>query len=340
MSSVNILTEVTELGRIIEEPMYTLLTSKVSDLFAPIVLHQVKTGGKRIRPAFTFLFAQAIRGTIEQVLYGAMGIELIHTYSLIVDDIIDAGDVRRNVKTTRALYSDEMAILASMIYRETIYDCISKTSQPQKVEEIFSATIRKLIEGERLDILMERRSSHEYFQKNSLQLEQITEDTYMTMISMKTACLFSCAAQIGVILAGGNSEQITTAIKFGENAGLAFQIVDDILDLTGDEKQFGKKIGKDILESKLGNYPLFKAFQAATLEDKNIILQILQSKSASKDDITRCLHIIDKYKGFDIARRKAKELIENAKSLLNIFPEKEKVKNIGALADYIIERIV
>ena len=340
MSSVDILSEAIELGRIIEEPMYTLLTSKVSEPFAPIVLHQAKTGGKRIRPAFTLLFAQAAGGLLEQALYGAVGVELIHTYSLIVDDIIDVGDIRRNTKTTRALYSDEMALLSSMIYRETIYDCILKTSNPQKIEQVFSETIRKLIEGERMDVLMERRSSHEYFQKNSFQLEQITEDTYMTMISMKTACLFSCAAQIGTILAGGSLEQINTAIKFGELAGLAFQIVDDILDLTGDEKQFGKQIGKDILESKLGNFPLFKAFQSATPADKNTILAILQSKNASNEDIRRCLQIIEKYKGFEIARKKAKELIENAKNLLINFPNMEKTKYIGILADYIIERII
>ncbi|HKZ39579.1 MAG TPA: polyprenyl synthetase family protein, partial [Candidatus Hodarchaeales archaeon] len=164
---VNILQRISELGSRVEGFMLAALEQNVEPDFVPLVIYQAITGGKRIRPAITILFAEAVNESSsrisEDVARAAAGIELIHSYSLIVDDIIDSGDMRRNQLTTRAKFSNEMALLVGMSYRESINDCAVSIAKSEQVLKIYSDTIRNLIEGERLDILMEQRQSHDYF---------------------------------------------------------------------------------------------------------------------------------------------------------------------------------
>lgn len=339
MAYSDLLDLITKLGKKIEDPMYSLLEKHVHKDFRPVVVYQAKAGGKRIRPVMTLLFSQAAGGSLDDALYGAIGVELIHNYSLIIDDIIDQGTLRRGIQTVRAKFSDEMALLSSMIHRETIYDCARLTKKPKKVLEIYSKTIRELVEGERLDILLEQKQDHDYYKGFSISPEKFTEDTYLEMIYKKTSILFSCASEIGVILGGGTPEQIKAAKNFGTMAGLAFQVVDDILDLKGEEKSFGKEIGKDIKEGKISNYPLLLAYINMGENDQQTVLKILQTKNPNENDINTCLQLVEKKKGFEKAKTKASSYINKAKgSLDNIFPNKEAIDSIKASADFIVNR--
>lgn len=333
---------ITKLGQKIEEPMFTLLEKHVHEDFKPVVVYQAKTGGKRIRPALTLLFSQATGRSIgEEVIYGAIGVELIHNYSLIVDDIIDQGDLRRGLETVRKKFSNEMALLSSMVYREVIYDCAKLCGNSKEVLDIYSNTIRELVEGERLDIILEQKQEHEYYKTHGISPKELTEELYLHMINKKTAILFSCASEIGVVLGGGSDKQISAAKNFGTLAGLAFQIVDDILDLKGEEKRFGKEIGKDIKEGKLSNYPLLLSYKEMDKTDRSFILDILKSQKPTEKEIKTCLKLIEETNGFSRAKEKALNYIEEAKSQLDyLFTNKEAVKSIKASADFIVNRYI
>ena len=339
MAESDLLDLITELGKKIEDPMYSLLEKHVHEDFKPVVVYQAKTGGKRIRPAITLLFSQATGNSVNNAIYGAIGVELIHNYSLIIDDIIDKGTLRRGLQTVRAKFSDEMALLSSMVHRETIQDCAKLTEKPDQVLEIFSRTIRELIEGERLDILLEQKQEHDYYKKYSIMPKNFTEETYLEMIHKKTAILFSCASEIGVILGGGTTEQIRAAKNFGMMAGIAFQIVDDILDLKGEEKRFGKEIGKDIIEGKISNYPLLLAYIDMSEKEQQTILDILKAKNPDENDINTCLELVEKREGFKRAKTSANAYINKAKECINnIFPNKEAIDSIKGSADFIVNR--
>ncbi|MHA1990300.1 MAG: polyprenyl synthetase family protein [Candidatus Hodarchaeales archaeon] len=342
MINNDLLDLITKLGKKIEEPMYSLLEKHVHEDFRPVVIYQAKTGGKRIRPALTLLFSQATgRSSEEEVIYGAIGVELIHNYSLIVDDIIDQGILRRGLETVRAKFSNEMALLSSMIYREAIYDSAKLCGNPKSVLEIYSRTIRELVEGERLDIILEQKQDHEYYDTHKIDPKELTEDLYLHMINKKTGILFSCASEVGVILGGGSKKQIDAAKNFGTLSGLAFQIVDDILDLKGEEKRFGKEIGKDIKEGKLSNYPLLVSYNIMNKTDQNFILDVLKSHNPTSKQIETCLQLVEEANGFSKAKEKALDYISEAKSQLdNIFPNEEAIEAIKASADFIVNRYI
>ncbi|MHA2105935.1 MAG: polyprenyl synthetase family protein, partial [Candidatus Hodarchaeales archaeon] len=161
------------------------------------------------------------------------------------------------------------------------------------------------------------------------------------MINKKTGILFSCASEVGVILGGGSKKQIDAAKNFGTLSGLAFQIVDDILDLKGEEKRFGKEIGKDIKEGKLSNYPLLVSYSIMNKTDQNFILDVLKSQNTTSKQIETCLRLIEEANGFSKAKEKALDYISEAKSQLdNIFPNEEAIEAIKASADFIVNRYI
>ena len=184
MQSMNILDELKRIGSQIDPLIESFLVKGVSQEFQDVVLYQVKTGGKRVRPALTILSCEACGGNLEDALPVAAAIELIHEYSLIFDDIIDRGEVRRGKDTLRKKYGDVTAILAGLHYREVISDLISMSKHPLEVRKLLSQTIKDIIEGERLDILFEQAGREDPYILEHRRYNVSFED-YLKMIGLK-----------------------------------------------------------------------------------------------------------------------------------------------------------
>ena len=208
-------------------------------------------GGKRIRPVLTLLSYYMFRDDIRQALPCAMGLEMYHNYTLLHDDLMDNADMRRGNMTVHKKWDANTAILSGDSMLVLSYQLMSQCPQEmlQQVIDTFTITALEIGEGQQYDMDFEKRTD-------------VTEEEYIEMIRLKTSVLLACAAKIGAILAGASSEEQNHAYRFGEQLGLAFQLQDDFLDVYGDEKVFGKKIGGDITSNKK-TYMLIKALERA-----------------------------------------------------------------------------
>lgn len=332
-----------EKGQSIRGPMKRILKIGTTPDFEEVVHWQVECGGKRLRPALTMLFAEAVGKKSDQdptILAAAAGIELIHNLSLIYDDIIDQGNLRRGKTTTRAEYGDEMAILAGIQHREAVDHAARETGMEYypEVLEIFSKAISEMVEGERLDVLFEQKSRpYTYYKKHKYDL--VTEQDYLKMINGKTASLLRGACAAGALVGGGTEKQIEAAAEFGTTIGYAFQIMDDYLDLFSDEK-LGKDIGKDIIERKLGNFPLIKALQNLPSEKQELLLETLKGNLPDEERVSKVIDLINQGNGRDLARESAKEYVVKARTAIKTsFPDSDKKALLVKLADYAVSRL-
>ncbi|MCD6514194.1 MAG: polyprenyl synthetase family protein [Candidatus Odinarchaeota archaeon] len=337
MPESEVLRELMMKGKDVEKYMIEVLRINASKDFIEVLEHQVLAGGKRLRPALTITVCEALGGKKEDAMYPAAAIELIHNFSLIVDDIIDHSILRRGKPTVWKKYGLEFAILASLHYREAIEKAILKSPNPLKIADLVSDTIMYMIEGERLDILFEQFGREgDYFSK--YQFRSVSEDDYLRMIGGKTASLISASCKAGAIAADASDGAIEKFGVFGWNVGLAFQITDDYLDLFGDPKKLGKEPGKDIKEHKLGNIMIVYALQELDKQSADRILEILKKQSPTDDDINEAISLIRKTSAVDRAMKKAENLINRALEEISTFPENQYIKILRQLAIFAYKR--
>lgn len=247
---------VKEITELVNEGINSLpYDRKPQSLYEPII-YTMSQGGKRIRPVLTLLSYYMFCDDIRQALPCAMGLEMYHNYTLLHDDLMDNADMRRGNLTVHKKWDANTAILSGDSMLVLSYQLMSQCPQEmlQQVIDTFTITALEIGEGQQYDMDFEKRTD-------------VTEEEYIEMIRLKTSVLLACAAKIGAILAGASSEEQNHAYRFGEQLGLAFQLQDDFLDVYGDEKVFGKKIGGDITSNKK-TYMLIKALERAEGIDK------------------------------------------------------------------------
>ncbi len=344
LSLDDIIARLNELGKIVEPVMLKFLLKGVHEDFKELISWQTETGGKRLRPALTLIVAQAFGASLDDpaVLAAAAGIELIHTYSLILDDIIDRGDLRRGKPTVRAKFGDEFAILAGIIHREAVFEAAKATGKNESaVITFYSDTIRKLVEGERLDILFEQRSerTHDYFQTH--RYFEVTHEDYMSMITGKTAALLAAACKVGALVGGAATHEQAHIENFGRKLGMAFQIADDYLDIFAISDEFGKEIYKDIIEQKLGNFVVIQILKKLKEDEANLFKEYLIDSTLSDEErIRKCAPLIDKANVKETVIKEAKKLANEAKMILsNVnFKKKEQKIVLEKLAEFSASR--
>lgn len=316
-----------------------VLKSGIDEKFQPLALHQIQTGGKRLRPSLAILSCQMLGGKLEDILYPAAGLEILHNYTLIIDDIIDHSSFRRNQPTTWAKYGKSIAKCVAVDYSAAIFQTANHASDPSRVSEIFAVVLKKIIDGEITDILFERagRDDEPFVVQN--RYKTVSQDDYFKMISAKTASLFEAACELGGVCANVSQDSIQALKEYGFNLGLAFQIQDDILDIFGDQKKFGKPIGADIRERKgNGNIVLLYTAKELADSDQGIIDKVITEETITQEDIEKVISLINKTS----ARQKAEELgqsfIKKAKEALKSLPQNKENKLLFTLADFIIAR--
>ncbi len=325
------------LEKLVNPVMEKLLTSELNKKNQELVKYQILTGGKRLRPALTIISSLLVGGKLKDVIYPAAGLEILHNYSLIIDDIIDNGLIRRGKPTILFKFGKSIAECIGVCYSATLFQVVQHSKNPVKMSEIIARTSKNLIEGEILDILFEQagRKKEPYVVKN--RYWKISEKDYFEMVGKKTAALFETCFEVGGIYAKAKEKEIEALKNYGFNLGMAFQIQDDILDIFGQEEILGKKVGKDIIERKGGNIVILLAFKASP-DKKGKILKILRKKIIGDKDIKEVLKLINQTNARQKAIELAKSFVQKAKENLNSLPKNKWNNLLREIADFVIKR--
>lgn len=328
----------TKLTRIVDPVIKKILVSNVDKKFHQIVKYPVSTGGKRLRPALAIISCKMLGGKLKNVLYPAAGLEILHNYTIIIDDMIDNGKLRRGKPTTWFKFGKSIAQCIEIDYAVTIFQAAMRSKNPILISKLLAKTLKALVEGEVLDILFERsgRDDEPYVVKN--RYRKISEKDYSEMISKKTAVLFETSCEIGGICAGAKEEKLNALREYGFNLGMVFQITDDILDIFGQEKKFKKKIGKDIEEKKEGNIVILLALKELNPKDRNRFIKIMRKDKINKKDIREAMKFIEKTNSKQKAYQLGKKFTQKAKDSLKSLPQNKWNNTLGNLADFILER--
>ena len=278
---------------------------KPSGLYDP-VKYVRSMGGKRIRPVLMLLSYGLFKDDVESVLMPACALETYHNYTLLHDDLMDNADMRRGHETVHRKWDANTAILSGDSMLVLAYERMAKCN-PVYLSDVlhtFTETALEIGEGQQYDMEFETRND-------------VTEDEYIEMIRLKTSVLLACAQKIGAILAGASKQDQDNLYKFGEQIGLAFQLQDDYLDVYGDPKVFGKKVGGDIICNKK-TYMLINAYNRADAEQRRELQHWMEAETFNSDEKVAAVTAIYNKVGVDkLAIEKIAYYFEESKKYLD-----------------------
>ena len=284
-------------------------------LYDPIK-YVLSIGGKRIRPVLMLLAYNMYRDDVDSILEPAVGLETYHNYTLLHDDLMDNADMRRGKPTVHRKWNDNTAILSGdsmlVVAFQRIADCPKEYLKP--ILDLFSETALEIGEGQQYDMDFETRND-------------VTEDEYIEMIRLKTSVLLACAVKMGAMMSGASEEDAANLYSFGEKLGLAFQLQDDLLDVYGDPKVFGKAIGGDITSNKK-TYMLINAFLRANDSQREELTKWITADEFDKaEKITAVTDIYNNIGIRELCEQRINEYFDEARSFLekvNIPDERKK----------------
>ena len=303
-----------------EEKIKSKLASEV-DLVEKMTDYHIKTGGKRLRALLTLGAAKLcgyLKGSRDINL--AACVELIHSATLMHDDVIDEGEVRRGKKTLNKIWDNQSSILIGDYLLSRCFEMMVEDGNLE-VLKLLSSTSSKIAQGEVLQL------------QHKGEVDML-EETYLKIISAKTAELFAAATKVGAILSDVDNKEKDALEFYGRNLGLTFQIADDTLDYNSELKLFGKTIGQDFFEGKI-TLPIILLFQKLELVEKEKLKKIFNKKVRSKDDFDITISLIKKYKIIEECYQKAQHYINLASNSLTVFKdskEKEILKNLTSFS--------
>ena len=312
----------TEITKTIEDELATITPENLAE--ASVYL--TRAGGKMLRPALTLIVCEAVGGNRGNALKTAAAIELIHTFSLIHDDIMDQDDMRRGMPSVHKVWGDDVAILAGDTLFSKSFEIIigtegTSSEQNNKALATVADACVKICEGQASDMGFEDRFD-------------VTEDEYMEMIFKKTGALIAAATKAGAIMGGASDEVIDAMYEYGRLIGLAFQIQDDYLDIAADEETLGKPIGSDIGKGKM---TIIAIKGLASVEDGRL-LEILKASENSQSEIDEAIEILTNCGAIEYARNLAHESVDQAKEVLEILPDSSFKQVLANIADFVLER--
>ena len=299
-----------------EEKIKTKLISDV-ELVQKMTDYHMKTGGKRLRALLTLGAAKLCgytKGSRDVNL--AACVELIHSATLMHDDVIDEGVVRRGKETLNRVWNNHSSVLVGDYLLSRCFEMMVEDGNIE-VLKLLSSTSSKIAQGEVLQL------------QHKGEVDML-EETYLKIISAKTAELFAAATKVGAILSNSNKKEKDALEFYGRNLGLTFQIADDTLDYNAELKLFGKKIGQDFFEGKI-TLPIILLYQKLEIEEKNNLINMFGKDTRDKDDLDKTIALINKYKIINECYQKAQHYINLASNSLSVFEdtkEKEILKNL------------
>ena len=282
-----------------------------------------KSGGKRVRPAVLLMAARLCGYTGPHAVLNAAVVEFIHTATLVHDDIIDDADVRRGRKAVHSRWGNDVTVLAGdFLYIKSM--AMALTQETLDIVRMLCDVTLRMIEGE-------------IYQLTKNGVVDLTEDEHFEIIRRKTAFLFGGCAQIGGMLGGVGEARELELREYGFNLGIMFQLVDDLLDFTGEAEALGKPIGGDLREGKI-TLPIIHLLQHAGAEALSLIRDAVAARHVSSEDWSRIKLLLAEYGSIDYAYARAVEFGENAKRHLRAFPDSPERDALMGLADYVLVR--
>lgn len=298
-----------------------------TELYAP-VKYILELGGKRMRPVLTLMGTDLFDGKLEDSYSSALGIEVFHNFTLLHDDIMDEAPLRRGQRTVHEKWSVNAAILSGDVMFVQAFTLVTscKTEYLRAVIDIFNVTAIEVCEGQQLDMEFENR-------------DDVTLNEYLEMIKLKTSVLVGCALELGAVLANAPKEDSRNLYEFGLNLGMAFQIMDDLLDVFGDSKVFGKQVGGDIITNKK-TYLLLKALEEAN-ESQELELRKWMNNNTDNviEKVQAVTAIFEDLRVKDAAKQLMDQYYEKAIDALNrINVADEKKAYFKGFADQLMQR--
>ena len=308
---------------LVDEKIKQKLVSKV-DLVDEMTKYHIKTGGKRIRALLTLGSAKLcgyLKGARDINLSAC--VELIHAATLMHDDVIDNGEVRRGKKTINKIWGNQSSILVGDYLLSRCFEMMVDDGDLE-ILKLLSSTSAEISQGEVLQLQHNKEVD-------------ILEETYLKIISWKTASLFAASTKVGAILSKKENKIKDALYSYGKNLGLTFQIADDTLDYNSDLKVFGKEIGNDFYEGKI-TLPIILLYQKINNKEKRELIEIFNKLERDKEDLSKVLEMIHKYKVINDCFKKAEYFINFASNSLNVFEDSKEKDILKNLTYFSLER--
>ena len=307
----------------VETIIESKLESKV-ELIQKMTKHHLSSGGKRLRAMLTLGSSKLSGYEIgDRDTNLASCVELIHAATLLHDDVIDESVLRRGSKTANSIWGNQSSILVGDYLLSRCFEMMVEDGDLE-ILKLLSSTSSKIAQGEVLQLQHKGEAD-------------LLEDTYIDIINLKTASLFSAATKTGACLSGASEKEKKSLESYGKNLGLAFQIADDALDYYGKDKFFGKEIGKDFFEGKV-TLPLIIVFQKGNDEERIFLRQILKKENRNEDDFSEILALIYKYKAIEASMKRAEYFVNVSYDSLGIFPDSEDKRILQNLTSFSLNR--
>ncbi len=306
----------------VEKAIEASLASDVQ-LISTIGRHLFSGGGKRIRPLLLLASARltGYRGP-RATTHGCV-VELIHTATLLHDDVVDEADQRRGVPTANATWGNHTSVLVGDYLFATSFSLMAADGDV-RIMQAMAQAVTQLAEGEILQLVSTCKLTEE-------------EDEYLDVVKRKTAALIRAACRIGAILGDAPPEAEEALALFGLETGMAFQLVDDALDYMAEEERLGKTVGKDLMEGHV-TLPLIYLYRNATASERQTISDILLTDSVSRRQVDEVLGLMKDYKAIDYTLQTASRYVAQAKQRLASFQPSEDRQALTTIADYIVTR--
>ncbi|MDD5543396.1 MAG: polyprenyl synthetase family protein [Acidobacteriia bacterium] len=304
-----------EFGRQVASPIETI---------SSIGSYLQQSGGKRLRPALLLLCARLCgsNGNLSSIRLGAV-VEFIHTATLVHDDIIDGADLRRGRASANSKWGNQTCVLTGdWLYMQSYAMALGERNF--RVLEILTEVTQKMVEGELIQLHWLGRSD-------------IDEDSYYDIASRKTSYLFAACGRLGAVLGGRPARDEETMGEFGRLLGLAFQVVDDLLDFTSNEKVLGKPVLSDLKEGKV-TLPLIYALAKSTDRERAVVEGVLSNREMDESHRKQVLDLVRKYDTLPMVRHKALELAQEARKRLATFPDSTYKQALTEMTHLVVDR--
>jgi octaprenyl-diphosphate synthase len=286
-----------------------------------LVKHGFRLGGKRLRPALVLLSAEACGGIRPEHLTLAAMTELIHTATLVHDDVLDEATIRRHLDTINARWDNEASILlGDYLFAKAM--CLAGSLDDNYASRVVSQSARDMCEGELRQI--QGRGNY-----------NLTESDYFHIIAGKTASLTSCCCRVGAHYAGANADAVEALAHYGHDLGMAFQIADDVLDLSGEESVVGKSLGSDLVKQK-ATLPLIHLLRSITAENRVELVSVLSRSGNHHHEALQPW--FDRYKVISYAQETARRFTRQACERLAALPATPAANCLRGLSDFVVDR--
>jgi geranylgeranyl diphosphate synthase type I len=331
--NMDVLKEIAIKAKTVDKALLGYLDVGNNEKLRKAMRHYPEAGGKRLRPIMAMTVADAIANKGKIALPFGCALEIIHNFTLIHDDIIDQDEVRRGRPSVHVLFDVPTAIVAGDAMFAVAFEVLATTDvdgeSMRRLLASLSQTVYLVAEGQQMDVDFENDPN-------------VTVDAYMEMVEKKTAVLFACAAEGGAIIAGGTEKQIRDMKEFARLVGIGFQIWDDVLGLTADEKLLGKPVGSDIRNGKrtLIAVHAMEKLGPKGRKEKAAILKALGNEKATDAQVRRVIDLFEELGSVDHARNIAVEYAAKAKKRLASLPESKDKRFLMTLVDFAVGRMM